>query len=99
MNPEQVTNPDDSIDDQCNLSKSFLDKEDIEYTTITMPQKLHNQSGETVITKTMQDNLKPFQFKKTTAVMGNRVAGVSPMRTGDHQFGHEGNYLQKSTHL
>ena len=82
---------DNSIDNQCDLSKSFLDKEDIEYAGISMPQKRHNDSGETVITKTMAENLKPFQFKQTAA--GNRAAGLSYMQVVNNNVAPDANYL------
>lgn len=61
--PQNAVN--DSMDKQCDLSKTFLENEEVEQYNTTSNMKMPNESGETILQKTMQDNLVPFQFKKS----------------------------------
>ena len=61
--PQSALN--DSLDKQCDLSKTFLENEEVEQYNAASNMKMPpNESGETILQKTMQDNLVPFQFKK-----------------------------------
>ena len=74
MPGNQVPDINDTIDNQCDLSLSILEQEEnthfSQFGQIKKSEELRNNqiqndnSRETVITRTLQENLVPFQFKK-----------------------------------